>query len=674
MTVSHPSTPRAALICGPYLSGKTSLLEAILFEAGTLNRRGTVTEGSSLGDASAEARSHEMSTEMNVATTDYLGERWTFIDCPGSGELIYETMGAMTVADVAVVVCEPDPSKAAAIAPLLRALDANDIPHMVFINKMDHGPVSVRETMEALQGASARPLVLREIPIRDGEDVTGHIDLISERAFNWEEGKPSSLISIPDSVQGREVDARTEMLESLADFDDGLLEKLLEDTVPSTDEVYTNMTKDLAGNLIVPVFFGSAQNANGVRRLLKALRHDAPDIMATAERLGISGNETQARVFKTVHAGHAGKMSIARILNGTLSDGDTLGGHRPAGLNKLFGQSHDRVSNASAGDVVGLGKMDEVVTGDILSAGGGSNRDGWPALPKPLFTMAIQAESRADDVKLPANLHKILDEDPSLSAEHDETTGEYVMRGQGEMHLKLALEKLKNRSGLIVLASPPRVPYRETIRKPVQKHARHKKQSGGHGEFGDIQVDIAPLGRGQGFIFEQKIHGGSVPKQYIPAVEAGAREALVKGPLGFPVVDIAVTLFDGQYHSVDSSEMAFRKAGAMALREGLPEAGPVLLEPINSVKISMPTEHTASIQRIVTGRRGHILGFDTKTGWDGWDEVTCQMPAAEMQDLIVELRSATQGTASFEAEFDHLQELTGKDADKVVAQHAEAVA
>jgi len=674
MTVSHPSSPRAALICGPYLSGKTSLLEAILSEAGALNRRGTVTDGSSLGDGSAEARAHEMSTEMNIATANYLDESWTFIDCPGSGELIYETMSALTIADVAVVVCEPDPSKAAAIAPLLRALDSNDVPHMIFINKMDHGPVSVRETMEALQGASARPLVLREIPIRDGEDVTGHVDLVSERAFRWEEGKPSSLISIPDAVQDREEDARTEMLESLADFDDGLLEKLLEDTVPSTDEVYANMTNDLAGNLIVPVFFGSAQNANGVRRLLKALRHDAPDITHTLERLGISGSDTQARVFKTVHAGHAGKMSIARILTGSLSDGDTLGGHRPAGINKLFGQNHDRVNTASAGDVVGLGKMDEVSTGDLLTSQGGSSRDGWPEPPKPLYTMAIQAESRADDVKLPANLAKVLDEDPSLSAEHDEVTTEYVLRGQGEMHLKLALEKLKNRSGLTVVASLPRVPYRETIRKPVQKHARHKKQSGGHGEFGDVQVDIAPLGRGQGFVFEQKIHGGSVPKQYIPAVEAGAREALVKGPLGFPVVDISVTLFDGQYHSVDSSEMAFKKAGAMALREGLPEASPVLLEPINSVTISMPTEHTASIQRIVTGRRGHILGFDTKAGWDGWDEVTCQMPAAEMQDLIVELRSATQGTATFEAEFDHLQELTGKDADKVVAQQSEEAA
>ncbi len=674
MTVIHPSTPRAALICGPYLSGKTSLLEAILVEAGALNRRGSVNDGSRVGDGSAEARAHQMSTELNVATADYLGETWTFIDCPGSGELIYETMGAMTIADVAIVVCEPDPSKAAAMAPMLRALDENDVPHMVFINKVDHGPVSVRETMEALQGASARPLVLREIPIRDGETVTGHVDLVSERAFNWEEGKPSSLISIPESVQDRETDARTELLENLADFDDDLLEKLLEDTVPSTDEVYANMTKDLAGNLIVPVFFGSAQNANGVRRLLKALRHDAPDIKATVERLGLTGDETRVRVFKTIHAGHAGKISIGRILTGSLSDGDTIGGHRPAGLNRLFGQNLERVTEATAGEVIGLGKMDEVTTGDLLDTGGASSRDGWPALPNPLFTLAIQAESRGDDVKLPANLQKILDEDPSLSTEHDEITGEYVMRGQGEMHLKLALEKLKNRSGLTVIASQPRVPYRETIRKPVQKHARHKKQSGGHGEFGDVQVDIAPLSRGAGFVFEQKIHGGSVPKQYIPAVEAGAREALEKGPLGFPVVDISVTLFDGQYHSVDSSEMAFRKAGAMALREGLPEAQPVLLEPVNSVMISMPTEHTASIQRIVTGRRGQILGFDTKTGWDGWDEVTCYMPAAEMQDLIVELRSATQGTATFEAQFDHLQELTGKDADKVVQQQSEAAA
>jgi len=672
-TKTHPMSPRAALIAGPYSSGKTSLLEALLAEAGALNRRGAVTDGTSLGDSAPEARAHAMSTEMNIAGADYLGEHWTFIDVPGSVELNQEMQSAMNVADIAVIVCEPDPDKAVALAPMLRAMDEAGLPHILFINKMDQVRASVSETLEALQAASTRPLVLREIPIRDGDAVSGHVDLVSERAFRWREGQPSKLISLPDAAQDREAAARTELLESLADFDDALLEKLLEDAVPSTDEVYANLTRDLADNLIVPVFFGSATHVNGVRRLMKALRHEAPSVSETAKRLGIDESaELRVRVFKTVHAGHAGKLSYGRIMLGRVKDGDTLAGVRPAGLNRAFGQNLERVTTAEPGDVVAFGKMEDVATGDLLGSEKVVSRADTEVQRTPLYGLAIRAESRSDDVKLPANLQKIIDEDPSLSTQHDDTTGEYVLLGQGEMHLKLALEKLGNRSGLGVVATPPKVAYRETIRKPVNTHARHKKQSGGHGEFADVHIELKPLGRGDGFGFNDTIHGGAVPKQYIPAVEAGAKEALTTGPLGFPVVDVAVTLMDGQFHSVDSSEMAFRKAGAQAIRDALPNAGPVLLEPINNVAISVPNAYTARIQRIVTTHRGQILGYDAKPGWDGWDEVTCQMPAAEMHNLIVEIRSSTQGAGTFEAAFDHLQELTGKDADKVIKSHAQA--
>jgi elongation factor G len=673
MTKNHPMPPRAALIAGPYSSGKTSLLEALLVEAEALNRRGTVTEGTTLGDASAEARAHAMSTEMNIAGADYLDEHWTFIDVPGSVELRQEMQSAMDVADIAVVVCEPEPDKAVALAPMLRTMDEAGLPHILFINKMDQVRASVRETLEALQAVSTRPLVLREIPIRDGESINGHVDLVSERAFNWQEGKPSNLVSLPEMVQDRETEARTEMLESLADFDDTLLEKLLEDAVPSTDEVYANLTRDLAENLIVPVFFGSATHGNGIRRLMKALRHEAPSPSETADRLGIEEtSEPRVRFFKTVHAGHAGKLSYGRLMRGVIADGDTLGGARPAGLNRANVQNADRVTTARTGDVIGFGKMEDVQTGDLMGPDKAIERCAPEDRMTPLYGLAIRAASRSDDVKLPANLQKIIDEDPSLSTVHDDTTGEYVLQGQGEMHLKLALEKLENRSGLAVTATIPRVAYRETIRKPVTKHARHKKQSGGHGEFADVHIDIKPVGRGDGFSFNDTIHGGAVPKQYIPAVENGAREALATGPLGFPVVDVSVTLTDGQFHSVDSSEMAFRKAGAQALREALPEAGPVLLEPINNVTISVPNAYTARIQRIITSHRGQILGYDAKDGWDGWDEVTCQMPAAEMHNLIVEIRSATQGAGTFETSFERLQELTGRDADKVVEAHAQA--
>ena len=663
MPVSHPSSPRTALICGPYQSGKSTLFEALLAETGAHSRHG---DALTLADSSPEARAHAMSTELNVATAEYLGETWTFIDAPGSIELMQEAAGALDVADIAVVVMDPEAEKARALAGWLKALDAAGVPHMIFINKFDKPNLSLRELMQAFQSASAHPLVLREIPIREGDRITGHVDLVSERAFHWEEGAHSSLISLPETVANREAQARTEMLESLADFDDGLLEKLLEDVEPRKSEVYENMGRDLAENLVVPVFFGSASDGHGILRLMKALRHDAPDISVTAARLGVKedGN-LRLKVFKTQHAGHTGKVSLARVLTGTLAAGEPVAGARPSGLNRVFGARLSNIGAASAGDVVALTKLDDVKTGDLATSDGREPGRTEPAMP--LFGLAIRAMKRGDDVKLPEALRKLQDEDPSLTAEIDEATGEHVLRGQGDGHLRLALERLENRFGLKVEAKTPRVAYRETIRKPVTKRYRHKKQSGGHGEFGEVEIKLSPRARGEGFLFTESIHGGVVPKQYHPAVEAGIRDAMQTGPMGNPVVDVAVELTDGKHHSVDSSEMAFRKAGAQAMREALAEAGPVMLEPINAVRIAVPDEHIAAIQKIVTSRRGQIFGLEAKDGWDGWEEVVAQIPAAEMHDLITEIRSVTQGAGSYGCAFDHLQELTPKEAERVRA-------
>ena len=666
MTVTHTSSPRVALICGPYLSGKSTLLEAMLSEAGALQRHNA--ESLVLADSSPEARAHDMSTEMNIATTDYLGERWTFIDCPGLIELQHETRSAVTIADIAVVVCEPDPDKATALAATLQILNEIEVPHILFINKLDKEEVSVRQMLETFQAVSPRPLVLREIPIRTKGKVTGLVDLVSERAFHWEEGKSSSLIALPDSLQDREEEARNTLFESLADFDDDLLEKLLEDMIPSTDEIYANLSNDLSSNLVVPVLFGSATRGNGIRRLMKALRHEAPDIRSTIERLAVDDSvDPLVRIFKTVNAGHAGKMSIGRVLAGVINDGDTLNGQRPAGMSILFGTKMERLSSIQAGDIAGFGKLDGVATGDRLTPDNKEEDDGLATPASPQFALAITSENRGDDVKLPDNLQKVLDEDPSLSAAFDEYTGEFILYGQGDMHLRLALEKLKNRSGLTVNVNTPTVAYRETLKKSVEKRVRHKKQSGGHGEFGEVLLRVSPLQRGGGFVFGDKIHGGVVPKQYIPAVESGVLDAIKKGPMGFPVVDIEVVLTDGKFHAVDSSEMAFRKAGAQAIREAMAESGTTLLEPINNVKIAIPNAHTPRIQKLVSGRRGQILGFDTCADRQGWDEVSCQIPAAEMQDLIQELRSATMGVGTFESSFDRLQQLGADEARKIAS-------
>ncbi|CDL01258.1 elongation factor G (EF-G) [Magnetospirillum gryphiswaldense MSR-1 v2] len=674
MTGKTVSLPRAAALVGPFSSGKTSLLEALLFRAEAIPRQGRIKDGNTVGDASVEARARLMSVEPNLAGVEYLGERWTFIDCPGSVEFQQDTYNVLMAVDAAIVVCEPDPARAVMVAPLLKFLDEHGVPHLLFINKIDSNGTRLRETLEALQGVSDRPLVLREVPIREGEQVTGFIDLVSERAYKYRPGQKSDLIKIPDAIKEEEQLARQEMLEHLADFDDHLMEELLEDITPPQQELYDDLARDLADDLIVPVFFGSAENDGGITRLWKALRHDVPAPTATAARLGFTnGGAATAQVFKTVHAAHTGKLSWARVLRGEFADAQALAGGKVSGLYLPAVGTAAKMTKAGLGDVVGFGRLDNAQTGDVL---GGDDQGGtlWPKPLEPLFALALEAEKKGDDVKLSGALTKLAEEDPSYRLEQNAEFGETVLWGQGEIHLLVALERLKSRFGLGVVTHKPTVPYKETIKKPVSVHGRHKKQSGGHGQFGDVHVDIRPQPRGAGFVFEDKIVGGAVPRQYIPAVEDGVVDFLKQGALGFPVVDIAVTLTDGSYHAVDSSDMAFKTAARIAMAEGMPQCDPVLLEPILAVEISVPTDFTSKAQRIITGRRGQILGFDAKEGWAGWDQVSAYLPQAEMGDLIVELRSLTMGVGTFGWRFDHLQELSGRAATQVVDARKESLA
>ncbi len=671
---SKSALPRACALVGPYGSGKTTLLEALLFASGSIPRKGSVTEGTSVGDTSPEARQRKMSVEVNVAAGTYLGDKWTFLDCPGSIEFQQDSFNSLMVADAAVVVVEPEPSRAVMVAPMLKFLDHRKIPHLVFINKVETGELRLKEILDALQTVSERPLVLRQLPLRSGDSITGYVDLISERAYKYKPGQASELDKLPPSAQDEKQAARQEMLEDLADFDDKLLEALLSDVVPSSKEVYDYLTKTLASDLVVPVLIGSAANDHGIRRLLKSLRHDVPDATATAARLGLpSGTGPLARVFKTVHAAHTGKLSFARVWRGDFAEGGQVKGVRPSGLFAGGGTNLVKIAKAGPSDVVAFARLDPVATGELLGAPESAQGD-WPAPLPPLFSLAVHAEKKQDEVKLTGALTRLVEEDPSLSFAHNADTNELVLWGQGEIHLLVSLEKLKSRFNLVVTGRRPQVPYKETIRKSVSQHGRHKRQSGGHGQFGDIHIDIQPMPRGSGFQFADKIVGGVVPKQYIPAVGEGVEDYLKTGPLGFPVVDIKVTLTDGSYHTVDSSDQAFKTAARIAMSEGMPKCEPVLLEPILAVEIAVPNDYTSKAQRIISSRRGQILGYGAKDGWTGWDVVSAHLPQAEMGDLIIELRSLTMGVGTFSWKFDHLQESVGRGADKVVEERKAALA
>jgi len=665
---------RVVALCGPYLSGKTSLLESILYATGAIGRRGSTRAGTSIGDGAPEARKRGMGTEINVASVDYLGDQWSFLDVPGSIEFQHDAYAALAVCDAAVLVCEPSPERVVALTPLLKYIEDHHIPHILFVNKIDSAEVRVRDMLSALQDVSARKLVLRQVPIRrptsdGGEETVGYVDLVSERAYRYKPSGASDLIEMPAEILPREAEARREMLETLSEFDDTLLEQLIEDIAPEKSLIYRDLHAEFGADQIVPVLLGAGDRENGVRRLLKALRHDTPFVAETAKRRALPSNgAAMAECFKVLHQSHAGKLSLCRVWSGTLVEGQSVGGHRVGTLLRPFGQRLDKIAEAKTGEIVALAKVDVLSAGQSLAARGIAPTADFPAADPPVFGLSLRAKNRNDEVKLSGALHKIVEEDPSLSFEARGETHELLIRGQGEMHLKVAIDKLAGRYNVAVETETPRVAYRETIQGGAQQHARYKRQTGGHGQFADIKVEIKPLPRGSGFRFVDKIVGGVVPRNFIPAVEEGLIEYTKEGPLGQPVVDLEVTLFDGQYHTVDSSEMSFKMAARIAMSEAMPKCRPVLLEPILKVTVAAPSESTPRIQRLISGRRGQLLGYDARDGWNGWDEVSALMPEAEIADMIVEIRSVTQGVGTFRTEFDHLQELAGRTAERIVEE------
>ena len=671
---TRSSGPRCIALVGPFQSGKTTLLEAILARTGAVQRQGTVDAGTTVGDASKEARHHKMSVEATFATTTFMGDNYTFVDCPGSIEFIQDMRSVLPAVDAAVVVCEADEKKVPQLQLILRELEDQNIPRFLFLNKIDKADKRVRETIKLLQPASRAPLLLRQIPIWNGDIISGFVDLALERAYVYKEHAPSEIIELKGENLDRKKEARFTMLETLADHDDQLMEQLLEDIEPPRDKVFDDLSKELRDRIVCPVLLGVATRTNGVLRLLKALRHEAPGAAETAQRLGVkAGTDAVALVLKTFHTTHGGKMSVARLLAGQAGEGTTLttaGGEagRVSGVFKLMGQHFEKRGQAASGETVAFGKLDAAKTGGTLSSGKQPHAALVESKPSPpVLAIAVQAKERKDDVKLGPAFTKLTEEDPSLTVVHNAESHEVVIWGQGEMHLRVAAEHLADRFMVPVTTRPPSVGYRETIRKPISQRGRHKKQSGGHGQFGDVVLEIKPLPRGTGFKFDDRITGGVVPRNYIPAVEEGVVDALKHGPLGFPVVDLSVALVDGSYHTVDSSDQAFRTAGRIGIVEGLPQCQPVLLEPIHHVEIVCPSEATAKMNAILSGRRGQILGFDTREGWDGWDTVRAQMPEAEIGDLIIEVRSATAGVGSFIFKFDHMAELTGRTADQIIA-------
>ncbi|MHB8177000.1 MAG: elongation factor G [Vulcanimicrobiaceae bacterium] len=651
---------RNVAIVGTHHSGKTTLMEAILAHCGAIGRRGSVLDGTTMTDYEPECVAHGESTTVGFAHAEHDGIAFTFVDCPGFIEFFEETKDILAGVDAAVVVLDGDPARVVQTQALLSQLDARRLPHLFVVNKLDRSGADFPGTLAQLQAAYGRHVVAEQWPIIASDNFIGYVDLGSECAYRFESGGETP-IPIPEALGEQVRRARGALLEAMADFDDHLLEELLDGTPPPLDEVERDLRQECAHDQIVPVLGTSGSLGNGVRALVKAIAtwFPAPTDVTVVDRDGRDvvpdpKAPIVARVIKTTLHPQSGKLSVVRIFSGTLR-GDTplvntSVDHervRSAGLYVLQGKKQEPIQEAGPGRIVAIARLDSVSTGDTLTSNGCSTQLEAPVRAEPVFALAVRPKERIDEAKISQMLSRIVDEDPALRLQRAELTNELLLLGSGEQHVTIAVERLTRKYKVDVETSAPMIPYQETITAATDIHSRYKHQTGGHGQFADVTLRFEPRGRGHGVSFEEKIVGGVVPRQFIPAVEKGVKEALLRGSIGgYPVTDIHVVLFDGAYHDVDSSEQAFKTAAGMAVREALPKCGPVVLEPIAYVRVEVPSIYTSAVIQQLTGKRGQILGM-ASANRAGHDIVEAHVPHVELARYITELRTATQGLGTY---------------------------
>lgn len=628
---------RAFAVIGPSQSGKTTLIEGL----------------ARLEETRPESLS--LLGDMALTAFGFMEESWAALEVPGGRDTLAHIGPVLAACDAAVLCVPAHADDAVLVAPYLRILEEAGLPTILFINKIDAATDRVADIVASLQQYCRHGIVLRQVPIRSGGDVTGIVDLISERAWEYHEGQRSSLVELPVSVSDREQEARSELLEAFADFDDALLEQIVEDQQPITEDVYSIATQVLQHHDLIPAFLGASGHGNGLLRLMKSLRHEAPHIDALRERLGLEGSTLAAAVAGN-QLKHLGKIVLVRALGDGVSAGAKLGGQAVGNFNMLDAKT-PVPSALQPGEFALTIKSDHVSPPGFLSPDSADPMPAWATAHPPALNRLVHPAHEKDDGKLAAALARLAEIDPGLTVRQDEGSGSPVIGVQGQQHLRATLAKLGEAFGVDADCTEVPAALRETIRGSTTIHHRHRKQSGGAGQFADVVVDVAPRPIGSGFAFEDTVKGGAVPKNYIPSVEAGARDALVEGPSGNVVVDISVTLKDGKSHAVDSSDYAFRTAGQNAVREALRTVGTKILQPILRVEIQVPSVFTGSLVQLVSGLKGQVLGFETHPEADGWDVFHTLLPMSSEEELSRTLGSATRGTAWFASQFDHFEEL-----------------
>ncbi|HZY98549.1 MAG TPA: elongation factor G [Candidatus Baltobacteraceae bacterium] len=650
---------------GPHHGGKTTLVEAVLALTGAIGRRGAIADGTTVTDHEPEDVAHAQSTTVAFAHTTADEIDITIVDCPGFVDFFEEARLALTGVDAAVIVVEADPARVVHTRAIIDLLESKKMPHLFVVNKMDRPGADFAGTLAALQEAYGRHVVAEQWPIGGSEQFRGYVDLAELKARTFDapstsSGQAERDDAIPGDLQNEVQRARGELLEAMADFDDHLMEELLEGIDPPMDEVERDLCSECSHDQIVPVLVASGVSGAGVAALVRAMEKwfpspaDGPQVDAEGRPIAPDpSGPVVARVIKTSIHPQSGKLSIARIISGTVKSDATLTNVskegekvRLGGLYRLQGKKQEAIPEAGPGAIVAFARLESVSTGDTLTSNGHKVLLPRVAVSDPVFAVAIKPKERIDEAKISQMLVRIVDEDPALRLDRADVTHELLLLGCGEQHVSIAVERLARKYKVEVDMAPPTIPYLETITGGTEIHSRYKHQTGGHGQFGDVWLRFEPRERGSGVTFEEKIVGGVVPRQFIPAVEKGVREALLHGTSGYPVTDVHVVLFDGQYHDVDSSEQSFKTAAGMGVREALPKCNPAVLEPIVHVNVTVPTTYTSTVIQQITGKRGQILGMNPADRI-GYDIVEAFVPQVELSRYITELRTATQGLGTY---------------------------
>ncbi|HEX5275982.1 MAG TPA: elongation factor G [Candidatus Rubrimentiphilum sp.] len=667
------SRVRNIAIVGTHHAGKTTLVEAILSHCGAISRKGAVTDGTSTTDHEPECIGHAQSTTVGFAHCTADGMDMTLVDCPGFIDFFEETKVAVSGCDAAIVVLDGEPARVPQTQALIDFVESRKMPHLFVVNKLDRPGSDFTRTLEALQTAYGRHVVAEQLPIGAAENFIGYVDLADGKAHQYD-GTGEKDSDVPADMQDRVAKAHLQLLEAMADFDDHLMEELLEGVEPPLEEVEKDLCLECAHDQIVPVLVAAGLPGYGVAALVRAMEKwfpspaDAPLVDAEGRPIEPRADgPVIAQVIKTSIHPQSGKVSIVRVISGTLKSDATLtnitkGGEkvRSGGLYRLQGKKQEPVPEAGPGSIVAIARMESVATGNTLTDN--NFKVLLPRVPanEPVFGVAIRPKERMDEAKISQMLARIIDEDPSLRLERAPITNELLLLGSGEQHVSIAVERLTRKFKVEVVTAPATIPYQETITGGTEVHARYKHQTGGHGQFADVWLRFAPQDRGHGVTFEEKIVGGVVPRQFFGAVEKGVREALMHGSVGgYPVTDIHVVLFDGAYHDVDSSEQAFKTAAGMGVRDAMPKCNPVVLEPIVHVAVTVPTNYTSSVMQQLTGKRGQILGMNPADK-PGYDTVEAYVPQVELARYITELRTATQGLGTYSWRHERFDPVPGK--------------